>query len=405
MSIRTRKQAIAASLAQKTNVPGTCQLVTRGWFNAPSAGDVDKDGDADAIDGWLSEPLAQRKFDRNAPAGTPIAFRNRDRNGFGHRALMLEGGKVRSTDFDTATQRYKKGVVGTANSIEAVERAMGLVYLGWSPTIDGFQIPKDPEPIPPTKRKKFMRKIAHTSLQFSDGDKSHNHDISKIFSQGWGIITGTEAGAYTGNTNEMLEYYAKKHGYKLTLTNRYDTWVAIKKTNIVAGSHKDGAIHVFDRANFQTPKPKGQWGDKAVVWAQYEDKDLGIITIGSIHPLTRGGAGTKLKDLSDQKFSEAAVAFGKKFGKGSNIVFLNGDMNSNDKFVDVFKGAPFTTCWDELKMWPNTLEGHRVTFDVISSYDHDGRVECRGARRKNDEKFFLETDHFAVVADYEIRAL
>lgn len=405
MTIRTPKEAIRASLGQTTNVPGTCQMVTRGWFNAPSAGDQDRDGDADAIDGWLSEPLAQRRFDRNAPAGYPIAFRNRDRNGFGHRALMLPDGKVRSTDFDTATQRYKKGVVGTANSIEILERAMSLVYLGWSKTISGIQIPKDEEPLPKPSRLVKTRKIAHVSGQFSDSDRAHRHDIDKIFSQNWSIITGTEAGEGAGNTNEMLEYYAKIRGYRLVLTDRYDTWVAIRRTNIVEGSFKKGAIHVADKSSVLAPSAPGTWGDKAIVWGQYEDKDLGLITIGAMHPLTRGGAGDRIKALTDEAFATKAASFGRRYGKGNQLVFLNGDMNKNDRVADVFMGAPFTTCWDELKIWPNTLEGHRTTIDVISSYDHDGRVECRGARRKTDEKFFLNTDHFAIVADYEIKQL
>lgn len=57
--------------------------------------------------------------------------------------MSLPGGKVRSTDFDTATQRYKASVVGTANSIAAIEKAFGMRYLGWTKTISGKTIPED----------------------------------------------------------------------------------------------------------------------------------------------------------------------------------------------------------------------------------------------------------------------
>lgn len=147
--IRTRMQAVAASLKTMTNTPGMCQAVTRGWFNAPSVGDVDGDGRADAEDGWKSEPLGARHAnDRNPPAGVPLSFVG-GRSGDGHRALSLPHGKVRSTDWDTKAQRYKAGVTGTANSIAAIESSMGVRYIGWSETINGHIIPRDPEPPAP----------------------------------------------------------------------------------------------------------------------------------------------------------------------------------------------------------------------------------------------------------------
>jgi len=51
MTIRTSNQAIEAALKDTKNKPGTCQMTVRNWFNAPSAGDRDGDGDAEAVDG------------------------------------------------------------------------------------------------------------------------------------------------------------------------------------------------------------------------------------------------------------------------------------------------------------------------------------------------------------------
>lgn len=139
--IRTREQALAAANATTRNDPGTCQKTTRGWFNAPSAGDQDKDGDADAVDGWVSEPTsARRPGDRNPPVGVPVAFSGGSK-GFGHRALTRgPNGLLRSTDMRDG--RYASGLTGNA-SIEQVERSMGVQYLGWSETIDGYPIPFD----------------------------------------------------------------------------------------------------------------------------------------------------------------------------------------------------------------------------------------------------------------------
>lgn len=150
--VATRSQAIKNAEAARTNVPGTCQLWTRTIFGAPSVGDQDRDGDADAVDGWKSEPATTKHpGDRNPPAGVPVAFSGGSK-GYGHRAVSLGGGKIRSTDM-TSTG-YRAGVVGTT-TIAQIERSMGVSYLGWSETISGAAIEDDvtpkpkPKPVPP----------------------------------------------------------------------------------------------------------------------------------------------------------------------------------------------------------------------------------------------------------------
>lgn len=146
MSIRTAAQAAEVAANTHTNVEGTCQRVTRGYYLAPSAGDQDGDGDADAWDGWLSEPAwARVPGDRRPPLGYPLSFRSNDPRKHGHRAISFGGGLGRSTDFDGVTKRYRAGVVGTG-TIAEIERAMNVTYVGWSKTIDGQPIPNDPPP-------------------------------------------------------------------------------------------------------------------------------------------------------------------------------------------------------------------------------------------------------------------
>lgn len=140
-TINTPEKAVEEALSTKTNTPGMCQKVTREWFNAPSAGDQDKDGDFDAFDGWLSEPVtARRPGDRNPPEGYPMSWSG-GAKGHGHRAISLGNGFVRSTDVPRA------GVVGTVH-VDWFERNWGLSYLGWSTTIDGQRIPPNPRPNP-----------------------------------------------------------------------------------------------------------------------------------------------------------------------------------------------------------------------------------------------------------------
>lgn len=150
MTIRTRAEAAHLAEAARTNKPGTCQAWTRALYGAPAAGDRDHDGDADAVDGWLSEPPAHRRpGDKNPPRGVPVAWAGGSK-GFGHRAIALGDGLIRSIDMRDG--RYKAGVVGTA-TIDQISRAMGLTYLGWSPTITGILIPGAPTaaPTPPAK--------------------------------------------------------------------------------------------------------------------------------------------------------------------------------------------------------------------------------------------------------------
>jgi len=145
--VYNRKQAADRARASRTNTKGMCQKWTREIFGAPSVGDVDGDRDADAVDGWKSEPNARRHSDRNPPEGTPVAFIGGSR-GFGHRAVSLGGGKIRTIDMKDG--RYNAGTVST-ESIESIERALGVRYVGWSETISGITIPKPPTP-PKTSR-------------------------------------------------------------------------------------------------------------------------------------------------------------------------------------------------------------------------------------------------------------
>lgn len=141
--INTRSVAIANAKRRTTNVPGTCQKVVRGYFNAPSAGDRDGDGDFDARDGWLSEPeWARHRGDRLPPSGVPLYFSKDGGRGFGHRAITIDAqGTVQSTDMQAG--RFRQGIT-SACTIPQIEKAMGVVYVGWSETIDGYPIPTEP---------------------------------------------------------------------------------------------------------------------------------------------------------------------------------------------------------------------------------------------------------------------
>ena len=126
--MRTPKQALAAAMATKTNHPGWCQAVTRGWLDAPSAGDFDGDGAADAEDGWKKEPVTARRFDRNPPAGYPVSYLGGSHDN-GHRALSA--GRINGIPHIRSTDAGGEGIVATV-PLDWPEKSWGLEYAGWS---------------------------------------------------------------------------------------------------------------------------------------------------------------------------------------------------------------------------------------------------------------------------------
>jgi len=172
MTIRTSKEAIQVACNQTANAVGSCQANVRGWFNAPSAGDQDHDGDADAVDGWESEPKEYRIVGNRNPSlvGVPVSFHGGS-HGYGHRALLMNPGHIRSTDM--LDNRYAPGHTSTvvapttSEALAIIERAMGVSYTGVSKTIDGQLIPNFVQhtakpPVPQTRGRRVdlsLRKL------------------------------------------------------------------------------------------------------------------------------------------------------------------------------------------------------------------------------------------------------
>lgn len=134
MVFSREEAAKRADASMSTSKAGICQLWTRTMFGAPSAGDVDGDGDADAVDGWKSEPVKWRHpGDRRPPRGVPVAWSG-GRHGYGHRAVSLGNGMIRSTDAGGACHN-------ATVPLSWFEAHWGLHYLGWSESMDGVLIP------------------------------------------------------------------------------------------------------------------------------------------------------------------------------------------------------------------------------------------------------------------------
>lgn len=207
--VYNRTTAAARAMKSTTNEPGMCQKWTRQIFGAPSVGDVDRDGDADAVDGWKSETQVH-PGDRNPPIGVPVAFSG-GRHGNGHRAISLGGGRLRSTDMDGS--RFSKGHVGTT-TIADCERVMGVKYLGWSPTISGILIPKAASTPPPATKPvdnvSYILDVSHH--QFDSG-----FTLGMAWKQGYRyvILKCTQGVGYADPAYKSALAEAKKLGFKV----------------------------------------------------------------------------------------------------------------------------------------------------------------------------------------------
>lgn len=143
----TRAQAVANAKASTAYPVGMCMKWTRTMFGRPAVGDVDGDGDADAVDGWKS-CKQKHPGDRNPPAGVPV-FWSGGRNGYGHVGISLGNRTFRGTDSPTS------GKVGTVG-LDWPEQHWGLTYLGWADDLNGVPIPGEPEqPAAPAQTKRY----------------------------------------------------------------------------------------------------------------------------------------------------------------------------------------------------------------------------------------------------------
>lgn len=243
-------------------------------------------------------------------------------------------------------------------------------------------------------------RAGHISMQFSDTVAQWKHDAAAVFAQNLDWVTGTEAGE--DDNYRVLKAAAQKRGYRM---KRFGSnWVAVKKSIIKAGTFR--WAHEVVVPNSQVVGPGH---DTSVIWATFTHKTKGVgrITVMSGHNPTKGKPAVETKDPArrvnlrwTQKAARVVGRRAKELGTGANnLFFYGGDQNISDKAADTFFGQPLTSCWDELKKWPDTGHGN---IDVIASYDGDKRVSCVRARVFTDKELFLHTDHLLVLAVYRI---
>jgi hypothetical protein len=232
-------------------------------------------------------------------------------------------------------------------------------------------------------------RIGHISMQSTDRPGEQHADARKVFARAkarnyvW--LTGSEANNAT--VSAVFESEANAAGFYYVRGG--DAWIAVPKHRV------NGVLqHGF------TPVIKGEahkFPTRGVTRATYVDDELGKVTVLACHMQTKRTSVDRPHDnvLLATEIGKQA----RQYGQGTSLVFYGGDQNITDRTDDTFKGQPLTSCWDELKRWPNT--GHD-NIDVIASYDGDIRVTAKAADAFDDTEFSLNTDHYLIEAVYTV---
>jgi len=245
-------------------------------------------------------------------------------------------------------------------------------------------------------------RIMHASMQFSDSVAAHARDADKVFgyakAKGVVFLTGTEGGG--ASLTKALTSSAKANGFRLNL-HRAGEWVALNAE--LGRLTNQGFAGPFIPGTSGMKARDGGHAPRGIAWQTADVPKIGQVTVGSVHYLTRRSmdAGNK----TNAPLAKGIASWGQEKGRGSAIVFVNGDMNMDDARTDVFLGGPFLTIPAALTKWPGTLgtKERGRTIDVSASYSKDGRVSAKAAIVLDDSQLQLATDHFPLVAVYTVK--
>lgn len=152
-----------------------------------------------AIEAWRKAQHAHT--DRNPPAGVPVYF-SPGANGYGHIAISLGGGRIRSTDWPYATRRDTMAPVGET-TIAGLERAWGRKYLGWSEDLCGVRLPGFPRPVPRVL-------VPYPNHQHSNGSRDDHHveQIQKRLKQ-LGLYKGRIDASFGPGTESAVKAFQR----------------------------------------------------------------------------------------------------------------------------------------------------------------------------------------------------
>lgn len=268
-------------------------------------------------------------------------------------------------------------------------------------------------------------RVAHLSLQFSDSDAEHTHDLEKLFDRAnerkYGWITGTEAGPGSGNMSKQLVTIGREHGYRMYVPAAKkgpgwasDGWIAVRESLIKSGwkaSYEPvipGSQELY-KAEGVDEDLLPRWGPRGLAKVSFKSlPQLGEINIAATHHLTQGqknGPESVIHGVDhfewNRKLDQELGKWMHEVATGSSLAFAAMDRNASDRrsTIEIPGG---TTLADELKAWQNSGHGD---IDWIVSYNKDGRVTGVRFVVYNDRQFHLFGDHHLLEGLYSIEAL
>jgi hypothetical protein len=125
MVVQSADEGIANARKTTSNDPGMCLWYTQEWLETPHMY-------PDATAQW-NAATKKHAGDRNPPAGAPVSWTGGSA-GYGHSALSLGGGRIRTID------QQSSGKTSDVD-LEEIENDWGLAYKGWHEDLGGVDIP------------------------------------------------------------------------------------------------------------------------------------------------------------------------------------------------------------------------------------------------------------------------
>ena len=239
-------------------------------------------------------------------------------------------------------------------------------------------------------------KIVQASLQFDVSDEQFVNDFRKILTLKPHILFGTESG--DRDRKQAIEMLCENAGYRVFLPAATDAWIAVR-SKLIGHGWSAGYRELWGTGQ-QMGDPH-HYDAKGLTLVQFDHPALGHVVLSEVHYMRTAVTPDKAKHIAVNK--KLAVAMSNALhttASGTNAVgFVGLDSNMIDEHSDVFFGLPLTTCWDELKRYPDTGHGN---IDAVASCDWHKRVKCVSAEVLDDKEFFLHQDHYIVVAYYDV---
>lgn len=244
-----------------------------------------------------------------------------------------------------------------------------------------------------------LLRVQHTSLQFSDPRKQQEKDVRTLFAKGIAhpIKTGTEAGPSTPDKNanrQLLLHFAREYNHEICFGA--DNWIAVDRSIIVPGTVVKGDVFIVDNQ-----KMRGNGHDRRMATFEFDHVDprIGGLGFAAIHGALQGSKPGQVNTWINREIAEAIAAWMRRAGRGTDLAFVHGDFNINDKLHDWAFGRDFTSMADLLKTHPGTGHG---PIDGFAKYDRDARVKARQFKVLGDRDLFMHSDHKVVRGVWEI---